>query len=157
MLTKSLKGYAYVVYELIQRRLDIADALAWDREFKKAYAVLDLVLRMYPDDLRVHDAYADVLTDEVYTCGDECECPDEKLRKARRHHYFVLRHSTDAKGDHVFRALAGLADQARVNEKDRYESRLDGIITELYGKQRWNRSELAEFDSPCTKGESVEE
>jgi hypothetical protein len=112
-------------------------------EFPMIYAELDLILKMYPDDLGVHDFYADVLLDEVYSFGEDRERPDEKLRKARKHHYYVIRHSEVAKSDYLYRAIEGLAGQARVLGKKRYEIRLNQILRQVYGETSWGDSEYA--------------
>ena len=116
--------------ELIQKRLWTAGTLAQRCEFKKAYALLDRVLRIYPEDLRVHAAYAEALEVEVDFVGEVCECTIEKLRKARKHHYFVLRHTTNFQSGYVHKAIHGLLRQARFLGKKRYEIRLAQIFSQ---------------------------
>lgn len=146
-----------MLYELIEIRLDKALALAWDSEFQKAYAELDLLLRMYPDDIRVHDLYAQVLEGEVYSFGEGYGRSDEKLRRARRHEYYVLRHCPDLKNACVYRAIDALAGQARVCGKKRYVIQLEQILHQVYGHPIWDASKYATHDSPYARGESVEE
>lgn len=136
--------------EQIERRLWNARALARDCEFKKAYAALDRVLRMHPNELSVHDVYAWMLEDEVEFVGEVGKCATEKLRKARKHHHFVLKHSTNPRSIYVYSALRGLIRQARFLGKRRYELRLEQLTKNWYFS-----SELIEGDPLRTKTETV--
>lgn len=141
MCSEFLLVHPCMLYELIEKRLANVLALMWDCEFQKAYTELDLLLRMYPDDLRVHDAYASVIQFEVYQFSEDYGPSDEKLRKARKHNYYVIRHCTDAQSRYMFRALSGLAFQAEAFEKKRHKIRLNRIISELYGQRHWELSQ----------------
>jgi hypothetical protein len=135
-----------MVYELIEKQLAIANALTRKHEFKKAYTLFDRVLRLYSNDFRAHEAYAGALEDEWNNFADVCECPEEKLRKARTHRYFVLRHSTDFTSAYVYRALKGLLGQARLLGKGRYAVRLEQTIARLDGTFYYRSTPRADVD-----------